>query len=386
LDAVYIILELETEPKRKISQVLIIILINTNLKQQFYQVMKKPILSSALILCLFLGIISCKDEMTNIVNTMNIETTESKYTVVGNRIRFANSEAFYSTIKELNEKSSGSSSFFDEWEQEINFISLRTHNLKNRKNILEDFRFPMTFASILNERGEYMIGDTIVWYNKGLKHFIPNKNEELLSRIKLNPSLSKNTAKAGGNIVKTKMGNGNLVTQSTIIQANSQTIEKSHAFSLTGDGANQRRWVYELVSYIDYIGSGADNYYVELFMRFKLQWLSPSNNVYYQAGDPRTYGIDIYCGNSYNLPSYTAYNCQFQYWRNTNRILNTIHLSGNDIYEPILIDGVLVCNQDYPYEHLGAFNVNVTGSISARDTWLTSNSNPSDWTLSGTIW
>jgi hypothetical protein len=29
LDAVYIILELETEPKRKISQVLIIILINT---------------------------------------------------------------------------------------------------------------------------------------------------------------------------------------------------------------------------------------------------------------------------------------------------------------------------------------------------------------------
>jgi hypothetical protein len=125
----------------------------------------------------------------------NVNQVESSIKVENGRLAFSSTKEYLETTQSLfkmDEKS------LDEWEKKFNINSLRklfkaksTDSQVLISDELNSFENASEFMlATLNTNGEIQVGDTIIWYNKGVKHYVPNKNEDLLIRIKKNPKES----------------------------------------------------------------------------------------------------------------------------------------------------------------------------------------------------
>jgi hypothetical protein len=217
-----------------------------------------------------LGIVSCKKSIDPSNKNQTIEN-------INGRMSFTSSKVLGQTINDLKNKSIDELSA---WRAKYNFVSF-LNDKANASSALFEFNFPRVYASIINSNGEYMVGDTIVWFNKGLKHMIPNKNEKLLASIKNNPSLSKIKYEAGARqlndpssrSIKSKSIMGVGLPEGTI------DARYQKQFYLD-DGVNLRKIVFEIQNYVE---GGPFGYNCLLFTRIKFEY---KGDKWKPAGEP----------------------------------------------------------------------------------------------------
>ncbi|GAA3977104.1 hypothetical protein [Mucilaginibacter dorajii] len=194
-------------------------------------------------------IFSCKKENRSATETKN--GTVASVTSKNGRLVFKNSDAFKETASALINKDAG---YLLNWEKDFNFTSLRSDS--SASQAYDSFGFPVFYGSILNNKGEYMIADTIVYFNNGYKYLISNNDEALLNKIKKDPSLATLKFKAGIVPITTssEVKSGSLSTQSTSLPGGGTDARYQHQFLRNGDPNSQRKFVFEIFNYVESAG------------------------------------------------------------------------------------------------------------------------------------
>lgn len=200
--------------------------------------------------------------------------------VVNGRLVFDSQAQFLEFSKTLEGKTQEE---LNAWEKTISFTSLRTFENNNEgTSELSDFNFPLYYKTLLNAEGEYVIGKNIVWFNKGLKHFVPNLDENLLKQIKANPSISKINGE-----VKT------IVVDAPIMAVNSSDWKFGNAynsyvkyFNQWGESGSERRSTYQFNIWRDYQWQDqvAVYYYDRIFVKVIYEW---KGSKWRRAGESR---------------------------------------------------------------------------------------------------
>lgn len=234
-----------------------------------------------IILC-FAGLLaSCSDGL------IDEQTNQLPVKVENGRMVFLNSKVLYETIDKLN--------FMDDdakknWSNQFGFNSFFDLS-SNDESMLDDessiSNVPISFQRILNKNAEYQINDTIVWYNKGIKHFIPNQDESLLEKIKKNPELS--TIK--GEYFFSTFEERDTENARTTISLNGLDARHQREFSYYG---NRRKYVHELYTYTETVGvSSGYTFHTELHLKIKLEWYGSSSRKWRPAGESRQMNYSI---------------------------------------------------------------------------------------------
>lgn len=232
--------------------------------------MKKNKLKSKLsITCLlltFLIISSCKKNEESINNLQ----AKNAVSVQNGRVSFGSTLELNSTLELLKNKNT---EYLNNWENQVGVKSLRRDT--NMSEDLENFHFPELLSTIINQNGEYMVNDTIIWYNKGFKHYVPNKDENLLAQIKLNPSLSKIKFPAGAILIPinnsemtdVSLGGSKGKTMSVTMQNGATDARYQKEFN--NDSGNLRKIIFEIYHYTEQGGIGINSY---LYTRIKQEY------------------------------------------------------------------------------------------------------------------
>jgi len=240
--------------------------------------MKTLYYAATLVLCTVLN--SCQDQLSN--STVTVKPRIPDIQVVNCRITFKNTAVFKTTLNKvgwMNDKE------FRIWHKNYEFSSLRELRDTLTVDSLSIKRLPNSLQSILNQNAEFVIGDTIVWFTAaGVKHYIPNLNEQELSRLK-----SGGTGKLSDTweVSKIKMILPNASKYKNLrspIYGTVATYQK--IFYYRDDGGSKRKYVNELYTY----WSGD---YTELWLRIKLEWWGNSSNDWHPAGDWRDIAYDL---------------------------------------------------------------------------------------------
>lgn len=225
--------------------------------------MNRRFLNLSLVVAFLIILGSCKksmEEPTLLTQTQN----ETLVTNEGGRLKFKSSEALNKVLNLLGNKSE---SYLANWEGELNFTSLRSNHDKD--STLLEFGFPLPFLSIINPSGEYMIGDTILWYHEGYRHLIINKDEELLSNVKQNPSLSKLKFKAGIAPISFE-GNPKNKNTTSEVWLGYGAIDARYQYHFYNDWGHLRKLIFEVQNYTqEYPGLGYRNW---IYTRIKQEW------------------------------------------------------------------------------------------------------------------
>lgn len=209
---------------------------------------------------------SCKKEGSD----EKLITSKADVSVEGDRIAFSNSKALNATLNDLKNKSVN---YLDSWEDSKNFSSLRRDTGVNAD--LEAFGFPQFYSTFINVKGEYLIGDTIVWYHNGFKHMVPNRDEDLLSKIKINPGISKIKYEAGTTLISqqemkeesySRNSAKGKVMQVTLGNGDIDARYQKHFYT---DGGSLRGIVFEIQNYVE---QGPIGYNSHLITRIKQMW------------------------------------------------------------------------------------------------------------------
>lgn len=208
------------------------------------------------------------------------EKVEITPKVINGRLVFESQAQFLEFTKTLEGKTQEE---LNAWEKTISFTSLRAFENDNEGiSKLSDFNFPLYYKTLLNAEGEYIIGKNIVWFNKGLKHFVPNLDENLLKQIKENPAISKIHGK-----VQTK------VVDLPTMAVNSSNWQFGNAynsyvkyFNQWGQAGSERRSTYQFNIWEDYQweDQGAVYLYHRIFVKVIYEW---KGSKWRRAGEAR---------------------------------------------------------------------------------------------------
>jgi len=184
------------------------------------------------------------------------------------RLQFASSKALYQTLDSIKNKGTD---FLKNWESQQGFKSLRAAKVEEG-GLMETFDFPEFYAAVINEKGEYMVGDTIVWFNKGLKHMIPGKNETKLAAIKENPAVSEISYKAGSVALNSSSSikSGPTKTMSVPFGPNAGDAKYQKEFTHDNDPGSIRKIIFEIQNYVE--GSGQFGTMSVLYTRIKQEY------------------------------------------------------------------------------------------------------------------
>ena len=108
------------------------------------------------------------------------------------RLVFRDAKVFYSTIDKLNIASTDS----DSWMNQSGFESIQEslENTPDAEGSSDLSYLPSSYQMVINSKGEIQIGDTIIWFNNGLKHYVLNEDETRLAEVKRNPAKSSLTS------------------------------------------------------------------------------------------------------------------------------------------------------------------------------------------------
>ncbi|WPU96595.1 hypothetical protein SNE25_13815 [Mucilaginibacter sabulilitoris] len=241
--------------------------------------MKKTLIFSlAFAGLLSVSLFSCKKD-NNIANKDTADLSKAQVTNANGRLVFKDSQALNQTINELMNKDPES---LVKWEKSLNFNSLRSDS--TAASSFESFGFPDFYTSIINNKGEYMIGDTIVYFNNGYKHLIANKDEALLAKIKSNPSLSTLKFKAGNQVIYKSAVEGSLSTQSVGLANGQIDARYQYQFLRNGDNNSKRKLVFEIQNYVE---GNPFAYICYVHTRIKQEYLGGNKpNNWLPAGEP----------------------------------------------------------------------------------------------------
>jgi hypothetical protein len=228
--------------------------------------MSKLKLSFKLLLFTLIVFSSCKKSEENTVITQP-KTTVS---IQNGRVKFSSTLELNSTLELLKNKST---KYLNNWEDQVGIKSLRRDT--NMSEDLENFHFPELLLTIINHNGEYMVNDTIIWYNKGYKHYIPNKDENQLSKIKQNPALSKIKFPAGATliplneVVKSNVPLNESKVKITSVTMTNGSIDARYQKEFYNDYGNLRKIIFELYHYTEQGPVGYNSY---LYTRIKQEY------------------------------------------------------------------------------------------------------------------
>lgn len=288
-------------------------------------------------------------------NEFEKQDSISSLKVENDRLAFSSSEELQKTLTELNSKSN---SELKQWIKSYDFESFLNKTASGEE--LEDFstsdltKAPLSIQAILNAEGEVKVGETIVWYNNGLKHFIPNNDENLLIKTKLDPSLDKNP---GWYSVKPYNGIGS---KENVAEGRSyiSSLDARHQKEFTYINGTQRKFVHEIniyteVSYYFANGQGYQSYSIA-YLNVKLEYKT-SKGKWRVAGEPRNISINLamaspqyYSSGSLLVPIVTP-----------STAVNLTFNNSQDRYNIVLASG---SGPTY-YGYSPAWNIDVSGTI-----------------------
>lgn len=202
---------------------------------------------------------------------------ETGVSVKNGRLAFRDENAFFDVLKQLKKINTNEQA--TTWESKYSFTSLRKHNFGNREEArLTDMNLPLAYTTLLNENGEYAIGNTIVWFNNGYTHYIANLDEELLQKIKANPALSIDKKEVISKVVKSNSTEG-LRIQGVI---NGQTGDArdaryQHEWLINNTSGDRRKTIYEIYSITVQVGPTSQGYQSDytFYLNVKFEWWWP---------------------------------------------------------------------------------------------------------------
>jgi hypothetical protein len=200
---------------------------------------------------------ACKkpDFDTTISDNPERVVERSELRVEQGRLVFNDFEHFLQVAEQLDGLSEEE---LDQWEHSKGIASLRSalkqyyadssELIDEKLEGLASFNFPKTFQSLINTDGECRLGDDLIWYHDGLKHYVPNADEALLAQIKTNPALSAITAKAGATTE-------DVASETNRVTLGANSLDARHQwefwqYSYYGyPNRGRRKYVHEIVTY-----------------------------------------------------------------------------------------------------------------------------------------
>lgn len=165
------------------------------------------------------------------------------------RLVFPNSNLFYETLQSIQKMDHQE---LQSWRGKYAISSLEAYlNAEGNNSETEerdDLRqLPVILQMVLNSNAEVQIGDEIVWYNKGVIHFA--SNDDVLEKLKGDPSTSKKTGKYFRNIAMVDPAENGAVNGRIYMNYNGRTSHQKETTSCVS--GNPRKHVFELVGYIE---------------------------------------------------------------------------------------------------------------------------------------
>jgi hypothetical protein len=153
---------------------------------------------------------------------------------------FTNESSLQQVLQDLGGKSDAQ---LDIWENGLGFTSVRSVNkvlvqsVSEDTKLTDDFDLPNFYASIVNEKGEFQIGDTVVFLNGGQSYYIPTSQE---SSLKTNGTFNLSSIQSYPKYPVT----------TTYMSKSGNTFDARYQFEYDAEG---RRWkiVYEVAIFHD---------------------------------------------------------------------------------------------------------------------------------------
>jgi hypothetical protein len=180
--------------------------------------------------------------------------------LVNGRVQFATPQAFERERTQLRKMQDAAG--LDSWENNLNFTSLRRHTLSDEQGaaagLQQHFLFPVFYATIINEVGEFQIGDNIYWYHDGFRYQAANEQE--LAAIKANPAQAQAKTPAGGVFITPKglSTTPNPGGATERVQDSGDSVDKKYTYSTTAGLISYGTVVYTESSI--FVGSTFDSY------------------------------------------------------------------------------------------------------------------------------
>jgi hypothetical protein len=264
--------------------------------------LKNQILSILFLCLLVLG--GCKNELNEIgkevqisekqsqTTTSNFLTTKDEVKVVNGRLVFANQEAYNRIATQLTNMTENE---MNTWESTMGFSSLRTYNIGNiESQVLSNI--PPNYQTLLNIKGEYQIGASIIWFNSdGYAYIIENADEKLLKKLQSNTKNSSVRKMSFGiENISIKKKSGGLITASATIPGG---IDARYQYQYNY-GGHTYKMVFEVFSYVQpALGPYGWGYANDLYTAVKLEYRK-NNGTWATAGETSTKTI---AGRSYYI-------------------------------------------------------------------------------------
>lgn len=330
------------------------------------------------VLIVLLGIalaIGCSEENSNLTPSIN----DSKNV----RLTFKDVNAFFAMSETLGKMTETE---LETWRSGHSFPSMEKHleSLYQRGADLnieeEEFsKFPSSYLMMLNKDGEVRIGNTIVWYNQGTKHFASSEDE--LKAIKANPLISK--VKQQYALMPVEPASERAGARTTTDVGMGGNVNLQTNFDWCNMVGNLRKHIFELYALQD--GGqgfpGGYTYHTILYFRIRMEYRS--SGTWKTAGDWRWIRYNITVNATVVNGSNQSVVPQFIVTSN----LYPDYMNRNSGISENLIEGTF----NYTYGTVGPkYVVTVTGTIGQAITdQIPSASGGGQcnlWEVTGTIW
>ncbi|NOS55694.1 MAG: hypothetical protein HOP37_05485 [Cyclobacteriaceae bacterium] len=255
--------------------------------------------------------------------------------VDGGRLSFKTTNDYVNTLDALF-KMNGDA--LDEWENKFKISSIRKYfkaGYDEKNDYLNSFENASpSLQATLNASGEVIIGDTIVWFSNGIKHFVPSKDESLLSSIKANPSESKFTATYS--ITKVQDQNNNLAR--VIVDGNGKESRWQRDFTYykgnMNTNAGLRKYVHELYATTQAFGCWRQgcNTQSQIYLRIKLEYRGSGGSWDWRpAGEQRSVTLNL---NSFDAQYFSSGSLVVPFYAGNNWV-NSSYVVNGDLVWPI---------------------------------------------------
>lgn len=311
--------------------------------------MKKQIL----FLLVGLVIISCSKEL--------ITNTKSQ----NDRLQFKSLQAFIKNYEELTKMTSKEE--LSLWAQSKNHSTL----LNSDDPIVESYSFAL--QTILNKESEFLLNDSIIWFDNGTMFALAKKDDVNYSLLKKNPErckiigyiTSERLGSDSGRLKSVNLYNGNINSQNQ-----KQFIQQYYqpCGGVRSNVVGDRKYVHEIRA--TFVHDPANTMWTgTVYLKIKLEWKG-SKNVWKPAGEMRSINVDVY-GNTVwiqgPLESYTepfsilkSYTCSGDQEITIRQMNNNTSVNTNPYYQVSMY---------------GSIYQKVNGDITTNG-----------WTNSGTLW
>ncbi len=251
---------------------------------------------------------SCKK---NEITTAPLQAAEPAVRTANGRLVFENTTAFYKVMEKMDRASANDRDAFENRHKFTSFRSVANHTGDDdalTENETDLRRLPPGIQTLLNANGEVQVGDTIIWYNKNVKHYIPNADENRLQQVKQDPSSSSLrgsytltlTAPRSQLVQNGVTGGMNTPTAEYIYLSNNTDARHQREFYQYYPAGGTRKYVHEVGVYTDYsyiapntCGQATYNYYTGCYLYIKLEW--KGRHGWNTAGETREINYDLSC-------------------------------------------------------------------------------------------